>query len=59
MPMLRMQIVTVFPSFTAVFLPPTAHLYGTNVINILGLAWEHGLLVIMLLTLVAAMIPLW
>lgn len=55
------QIVKVFTIITAVFLPPTlvATFYGMNFTNMPELAWKHGFLATTLLTLVAAMIPLW
>ncbi|MGK5529797.1 CorA family divalent cation transporter [Streptomyces sp. URMC 129] len=55
------QIVKVFTIITAVFLPPTlvATFYGMNFTHMPELAWEHGFLATTLLTLVAAMIPLW
>jgi len=55
------QIVKVFTIITAVFLPPTliATFYGMNFTNMPELAWEHGFLLTTLLTLVAAVIPLW
>ncbi|MFI9550570.1 CorA family divalent cation transporter [Nonomuraea endophytica] len=55
------QIVKVFTIITAVFLPPTliATFYGMNFTVMPELAWEHGFLATTLLTLVAALIPLW
>ncbi|MEU2433241.1 CorA family divalent cation transporter [Streptomyces sp. NPDC007861] len=55
------QIVKVFTIITAVFLPPTliATFYGMNFTDMPELSWEHGFLVTTLLTLVAALIPLW
>ncbi|GAA3672235.1 CorA family divalent cation transporter [Nonomuraea antimicrobica] len=55
------QIVKVFTIITAVFLPPTliATFYGMNFTVMPELAWEHGFLVTTLLTLIAALIPLW
>ncbi|MEV4894379.1 CorA family divalent cation transporter [Nonomuraea sp. NPDC055795] len=55
------QIVKVFTIITAVFLPPTliATFYGMNFTVMPELAWEHGFLTTTLLTLVAALIPLW
>ncbi|RZS58939.1 magnesium transporter [Microcella putealis] len=55
------QIVKVFTIITAVFLPPTliATFYGMNFTHMPELAFEHGFLLTTLLTLVAAVIPLW
>jgi len=55
------QIVKVFTIITAVFLPPTliATFYGMNFTHMPELTWDHGFLVTTLLTLVAAVIPLW
>jgi magnesium transporter len=55
------QIVKVFTIITAVFLPPTliATFYGMNFTVMPELAWEHGFLTTTVLTLVAALIPLW
>jgi len=55
------QIVKVFTIITAVFLPPTliATFYGMNFTHMPELAWEHGFLTTTLMTLIAALIPLW
>jgi len=55
------QIVKVFTIITAVFLPPTliATFYGMNFTVMPELAWEHGFLSTTVLTLIAALIPLW
>jgi magnesium transporter len=54
------QIVKVFTIITAVFLPPTliASIYGMNFAVMPELSWEHGFPVSILLTLVAALLPL-
>jgi magnesium transporter len=54
------QIVKVFTIITAVFLPPTliASIYGMNFAVMPELSWEHGFPVTILLTLVAALLPL-
>ncbi|MGW4423409.1 CorA family divalent cation transporter [Streptosporangium sp. NPDC004631] len=55
------QIVKVFTIITAVFLPPTliATFYGMNFTVMPELSWEHGFLITTLMTLIAALIPLW
>lgn len=55
------EIVKVFTIITAVFLPPTliATFYGMNFTNMPELSTEHGFLITTILTLVAAVIPLW
>ncbi|WP_053208041.1 magnesium transporter CorA family protein [Jiangella muralis] len=55
------EIVKVFTIITAVFLPPTliATFYGMNFTGMPELNTEHGFLVTTVLTLVAAIIPLW
>lgn len=54
------QIVKIFTIITAVFLPPTliASIYGMNFAVMPELSWEHGFPVAILLTLVAALLPL-
>lgn len=54
------QIVKVFTIITAVFLPPTlvATFYGMNFSVMPELSWEHGFTYSMLLTLLAALLPL-
>ncbi|MGH8489636.1 MAG: CorA family divalent cation transporter [Gammaproteobacteria bacterium] len=54
------QIVKVFTIITAVFLPPTlvATLYGMNFAVTPELSWKHGFSFSMLLTLLAALLPL-
>ncbi|MES0873657.1 magnesium transporter CorA family protein [Sinimarinibacterium thermocellulolyticum] len=54
------QIVKVFTIITAVFLPPTlvGTFYGMNFSVMPELSWEHGFTYSMLLTLVAAVLPL-
>lgn len=54
------QIVKVFTIITAVFLPPTlvATFYGMNFAVMPELAWEHGFLATIILTLLAALLPL-
>jgi magnesium transporter len=54
------QIVKVFTIITAVFLPPTliASIYGMNFTVMPELSWKHGFPVTILLTLVAALLPL-
>lgn len=55
------EIVKVFTIITAVFLPPTliATFYGMNFTNMPELLTEHGFLITTILTLIAAIIPLW
>jgi magnesium transporter len=55
------EIVKVFTIITAVFLPPTliATFYGMNFTNMPELLTQHGFLITTLLTLIAAVIPLW
>ena len=55
------QVVKVFTIITAVFLPPTliATFYGMNFAVMPELSWEWGFTVTILLTLVAALLPLW
>ncbi|MDR0417096.1 MAG: hypothetical protein LBH76_07270 [Propionibacteriaceae bacterium] len=55
------EIVKVFTIITAVFLPPTliASFYGMNFANMPELQTQHGFVIAMALTLVAAVIPLW
>lgn len=55
------EIVKVFTIITAVFLPPTliATFYGMNFTNMPELSTQHGFLITTILTLVAAVIPLW
>lgn len=55
------EIVKVFTIITAVFLPPTliATFYGMNFTGMPELNTEHGFLITTILTLVAAVIPLW
>lgn len=54
------QIVKVFTIITAVFLPPTlvGTFYGMNFAVMPELAWKHGFLYSMILTLAAALLPL-
>lgn len=54
------QIVKVFTIITAVFLPPTllATFYGMNFSVMPELSWEHGFSFSILLTLLAALLPL-
>lgn len=54
------QIVKVFTIITAVFLPPTlvATFYGMNFAVMPELAWEHGFVATIVLTLLAALLPL-
>lgn len=54
------QIVKVFTIITAVFLPPTlvGTFYGMNFAVMPELSWEHGFLYSMILTLLAAIMPL-
>jgi magnesium transporter len=54
------QIVKVFTIITAVFLPPTlvATFYGMNFAVMPELAWKHGFLATILLTLLSALLPL-
>lgn len=54
------QIVKVFTIITAVFLPPTlvGTFYGMNFSVMPELSWEHGFTYSMILTLVAAVLPL-
>jgi magnesium transporter len=54
------QIVKMFTIITAVFLPPTliASIYGMNFAVMPELAWEYGFPASILLTLVAALLPL-
>ena len=56
----QIQIVKVFTIITAVFLPPTlvGTFYGMNFSVMPELSWEHGFTYSMLLTLVAAVLPL-
>lgn len=55
------EIVKVFTIITAVFLPPTliATFYGMNFTGMPELTTQHGFLITTILTLVAAVIPLW
>lgn len=55
------QIVKVFTIITAVFLPPTliASFYGMNFTHMPELDWANGYPVTIMLTVVAAVIPLW
>lgn len=55
------EIVKVFTIITAVFLPPTliATFYGMNFTDMPELLTQHGFLITTLLTLIAAVIPLW
>lgn len=54
------QIVKVFTIITAVFLPPTlvATFYGMNFAVMPELAWKHGFPATIVLTLLAALLPL-
>lgn len=54
------QIVKVFTIITAVFLPPTlvATFYGMNFAVMPELAWTHGFTATIVLTLLAALLPL-
>lgn len=54
------QIVKVFTIITAVFLPPTlvATFYGMNFAVMPELAWKHGFPMTIILTLLAALLPL-
>ncbi|MFC3551074.1 CorA family divalent cation transporter [Lysobacter cavernae] len=54
------QIVKVFTIITAVFLPPTlvATFYGMNFSVMPELSWKHGFAMSIVLTLVAALLPL-
>lgn len=54
------EIVKVFTIITAVFLPPTlvATFYGMNFAVMPELAWKHGFSFTILLTLLAALLPL-
>lgn len=54
------QIVKVFTIITAVFLPPTlvATFYGMNFAVMPELSWKHGFTISIMLTLVAALLPL-
>ncbi len=54
------QIVKVFTIITAVFLPPTlvGTFYGMNFAVMPELSWEHGFIYSMMLTLLAAILPL-
>jgi magnesium transporter len=54
------QVVKVFTIITAVFLPPTliATFYGMNFAVMPELSWEWGFTVTILLTLLAALLPL-
>lgn len=54
------QIVKIFTIVTAVFLPPTliASIYGMNFKVMPELAWKHGFPVVILMTAVAAFLPL-
>ena len=54
------QIVKVFTIITAVFLPPTlvGTFYGMNFAVMPELSWEHGFIYSMVLTLMAALLPL-
>ncbi|WP_447726775.1 CorA family divalent cation transporter [Sphingomonas koreensis] len=55
------QVVKVFTIITAVFLPPTliATFYGMNFSVMPELSWEWGFTATILLTLLAALLPLW
>ncbi len=55
------QVVKVFTIITAVFLPPTliATFYGMNFAVMPELSWEMGFTVTLILTLLAALLPLW
>jgi magnesium transporter len=55
------QVVKVFTIITAVFLPPTliATFYGMNFAVMPELSWKWGFTVTILLTLLAALLPLW
>ncbi|WP_269790821.1 CorA family divalent cation transporter [Stenotrophomonas sp. Iso1] len=54
------QIVKVFTIITAVFLPPTlvATFYGMNFSVMPELSWKHGFTMSIMLTLIAALLPL-
>lgn len=54
------QIVKVFTIITAVFLPPTlvGTFYGMNFAVMPELSWQHGFIYSMMLTLLAAILPL-
>lgn len=54
------QIVKVFTIITAVFLPPTlvATFYGMNFAVMPELSWKHGFTISIVLTLIAALLPL-
>lgn len=55
------EIIKVFTIVTAVFLPPTliGTLYGMNFAVMPELSWKYGFIYAMLLTLGAAVLPLW
>lgn len=55
------QVVKVFTIITAVFLPPTliATFYGMNFAVMPELSWKWGFTATILLTLLAALLPLW
>lgn len=55
------QVVKVFTIITAVFLPPTliATFYGMNFAVMPELTWKWGFTVTLILTLLAALLPLW
>lgn len=55
------QVVKVFTIITAVFLPPTliATFYGMNFAVMPELSWQWGFTATILLTLLAALLPLW
>jgi len=55
------QVVKVFTIITAVFLPPTliATFYGMNFAVMPELSWAPGFTVTIVLTLIAALLPLW
>lgn len=55
------EIIKVFTIVTAVFLPPTliGTLYGMNFAVMPELSWKYGFIYSMMLTLGAAILPLW
>jgi magnesium transporter len=55
------EIIKIFTIVTAVFLPPTliGTLYGMNFAVMPELSWKHGFIYSMVLTLAAAILPLW
>ena len=55
------EIIKIFTIITAVFLPPTliGTLYGMNFAVMPELSWKYGFIYSMVLTLSAAILPLW